>query len=712
MEEDNTLDFNQPFLSVRRFAQAESPSESEDRTRKPDRMPPKVPRPPPYRSELKSGPLRKPGTVPFTWEQSPGRPKFKGTPQDQIHQRSALVPKLPPGRTLNPAQYESQNRSHGQRSPEVPMLPSGGIPNPKRSELIKASNDSANDIRSQDNAPASNLVAKHETHNESIDKGMATGMEDGDETYYDAPDTLGRSESFFYNCSISGLSGLDGPDIGSARTFATDPQVQDFMMDRFLPAAKAIASETPPHSHAPRKRPPAAQEQPRFRLKQPLNVNNQRPLLRYNSSFLSRYMMQASGSESEDGDDDTEPENSALKLCGLLPRFMMKSSFCTADPEQDTGKRNVEKRDPKSKPSKTNRSTYKRDSPDVEVSVQSGHLNGKDKFPGKIMSSASQSLLQEDNGTQENGCTCFRDLLASEGDEWRSSSGFRGPVIERTLYIDSVQTKNSRSSGTSSVSVPLGYRGIDFDANAVHDKAKEAASVESLPRDIKEIDVVDVTEIPGDEAREPVDPVPVSSVRNGRSNNVKQTFPFDSSRREISRNVPFGENEIPDHTSAEFTDLNCSEPCKFPLQGTAPCRIGRWPSGEKKIDMEEDRTATRPSNHGNNPHPAARSTFHIPPLRPRSPAESWLFRTLPSISSRKSPARFSPSSHETEKFQLPPRSPSTDSKRETIVRATRPSVVSDSLAPAVEPVCDTIGYNCDRSQSCFRQEMLSPIQES
>lgn len=615
MEEDRRLDLNQPFLSVRRFSPAVPSTESKDRSRKPDWKPPKVPQLPLYRSELKSGPLRKPGTVPFTWEQSPGRPKFDGMSPDQTPPRPPVVPKLPPGRT----------------------------PNPKQNEPIESSNDREDDIQYRDKVPADNLVAKHEKPNETTGTGTGPGMEDGDETYYDAPDNLGRSESFFFNCSISGLSGLDGPDLGPAGTFATDPQVQDFMMGRFLPAAKAMASETPPHSHTPKRQPQAGREQPRLGIKKSSNVSSQHPIYRYNSSFLSHYLRQASGIESKDDeDDDTEPENSKLKVCGLLPRFLLKSSFCI---DQDMVSQNAEKPNPKGKLSRTNRFAYKRDCRNMEVMTQIGHSQGNQNFLGKIGSAADQSTVEEDKGALEKGCTSFRDLLASEGHEWKSCSGSRGTVIERTLYIDSIRTGNSHNSDTSSVSGPPSYRGMDFD-----DKVKEPASVESLPQDVKEIDVVDEKEIPGDEAGDPVDSC---------SNKVEQTPVTESSHSEIDCIVSVEEKEVTGHTGVESIELSCSEPCKAGA---------------------EDRLPTTTTGDSGNGSRQRRSTFHIPPLLPKSPAESWLFRTLPSISSRNSPARFLP--------ELTSRSSYTDPKRETIVRTTRSPTVSRPLAPAIKTSYD------------------------
>ncbi|XP_044481100.1 uncharacterized protein LOC123207692 [Mangifera indica] len=95
--EDKQLDFNQPFLSVRRFSSTVTTSEAEVK-RKTVNTVPKIPALPAYKSELKSGPIRNPRTIPFVWEQMPERPKNDSKSQTQAPEQPPIVPKLPPGR--------------------------------------------------------------------------------------------------------------------------------------------------------------------------------------------------------------------------------------------------------------------------------------------------------------------------------------------------------------------------------------------------------------------------------------------------------------------------------------------------------------------------------------------------------------------------------------------------------------------------------------
>lgn len=92
--EEKQLNFNRPLLSLRRFPSTVS-TETDEKKRTGKSLP-NVRRLPCYRPELKSGPVRIPGTVPFVWEQYPGRPKAESHAQT----RSPIIPKPPPGRVL------------------------------------------------------------------------------------------------------------------------------------------------------------------------------------------------------------------------------------------------------------------------------------------------------------------------------------------------------------------------------------------------------------------------------------------------------------------------------------------------------------------------------------------------------------------------------------------------------------------------------------
>lgn len=96
--EENQLNFNRPLLSVRRFSSTIS-SQKESKKKNGSSLPSISQSP-----SFKSGSLRNAGSVPFVWEQTPGKPKDSTKTQQNSKN---LVPKLPPGRISKPKKQES-----------------------------------------------------------------------------------------------------------------------------------------------------------------------------------------------------------------------------------------------------------------------------------------------------------------------------------------------------------------------------------------------------------------------------------------------------------------------------------------------------------------------------------------------------------------------------------------------------------------------------
>lgn len=321
MEEEKQLDFNAPFLSVRRFSSSSQKNKNENNKTS------SIPYPY-YKPELKSGPIRNAGAVPFMWEHTPG------TPKDEINTnqglfvspevRPAVAPKLPPGRVL-----EIKRREPPEKKEFKEQQP--------RNEVVKVQSQMKKLVTSnrrnklRDNNNASKLESLKDVPVMGK-KGVSDSEGDGDDddAFIDAQDTLSRSESFFFNCSISGVSGLDGsadakPPSG---TFSTDLKTRDFMMGRFLPAAKAMASDTP--QYAPRRQAVAAREPPRRQLPRVLmNEENASNLLQITPYAEPKF----AEDESEDDEDDySEAGDSLSKGCGLFPRLCLRSSACLLNP--------------------------------------------------------------------------------------------------------------------------------------------------------------------------------------------------------------------------------------------------------------------------------------------------------------------------------------------------------------------------------------------
>ncbi|TKY66761.1 dentin sialophosphoprotein isoform X1 [Spatholobus suberectus] len=195
--EEKQLDFNQPLLSVRRISSTVA-SENDNKS-KPDKSLPKLPPLPFYKSELKSGPVSNPGTVPFVWEKTPGRPKNEGKLQMLAVERPSVAPKLPPGRVLKVERQDSDK------------VPKGAS--------VTQSKTGIGVSDSQRVASLDNKVTKHESLKEVIEEKASSGSDDGDETYLDALDTLSRTESFFMSCSVSGLSEWDDQEVQPSGDF-------------------------------------------------------------------------------------------------------------------------------------------------------------------------------------------------------------------------------------------------------------------------------------------------------------------------------------------------------------------------------------------------------------------------------------------------------------------------------------------------------------
>nr|GFC26575.1 hypothetical protein [Tanacetum cinerariifolium] len=98
--------------------------------------------------ELNSGLLVNSGSVPFGWEQSPGRPKNESNKISPTKKYSPTIPKLPPGRFLKPVKKDL--------APNVINIARNGSP-----------------------------ISRDDHHDES----------DSDEAYMDALDTLSRGET-------------------------------------------------------------------------------------------------------------------------------------------------------------------------------------------------------------------------------------------------------------------------------------------------------------------------------------------------------------------------------------------------------------------------------------------------------------------------------------------------------------------------------------
>ncbi|KAL2328051.1 hypothetical protein Fmac_021478 [Flemingia macrophylla] len=404
--EEKQLDFNQPLLSVRRFSSTVA-SENVNKS-KPEKSLPKRPPLPFYKSELKSGPVSNPGTVPFVWEKSPGRPKNESKQQTRVIERLSLAPKLPPGRVLKAEQQDCEKAPKG--------------------TSVTQSRIGSTVSDSQSAASLENKGTKHENLKEVIEDKASSGSDDGDETYLDAHDTLSRTESFFMSCSLSGLSEWDEQEVQSSGNFTTDQQARDFMIGRFLPAAKAMASETPQHNS---RKPLVTQEQPR----QPRKVVSgakSRPRDQKWQRVLPHYVQDIDREESEgDSDDNDGYKNYAPKVCGLFPRFCLLNPVPGLRMEDRILSSTVHGVQGKSVAS------HRRTAKEHGRTANYGKKSTEEKI---FLGTAEKSKHGID--PHRRG---FSKPVVSESTQFETSCD--NPVVEKTLYVDSVhKVKSSCSS--------------------------------------------------------------------------------------------------------------------------------------------------------------------------------------------------------------------------------------------------------------------------
>lgn len=279
--DDKQLDLNAPLLSVRL-----------NRKTKEEPRPVRNLALPSQKSDWELTEVAKPAAVPFIWEQTPGRPKNGGTKQSPSPAEASVTPMFPPGRIfdnkkrVSGEQFEDKNvfRPHAEASPNNEDV--------KYLDMYKKSAGSLSD----------------------------------DEAYADALDTLLESESFSWNCSVSGLSGYDGPFARSSSSFSSDLQTRDIMMTPFLPAARATAVKKGS------KKQPMASELP-IHVKKVLS-GELRPMLEKYGSNTAIHQSQYKGSAASENEDDDfiDRGRKSIKACGLLPRLCVKNSLCLLDP--------------------------------------------------------------------------------------------------------------------------------------------------------------------------------------------------------------------------------------------------------------------------------------------------------------------------------------------------------------------------------------------
>ncbi|XP_038888424.1 uncharacterized protein LOC120078273 isoform X2 [Benincasa hispida] len=649
--EEKQLDFNQPLLSVRRFTSTETSSETNEKCR-PE---PKIPPLPVYKSDLKSGPVRIPGTVPFIWEQTPGKPKDESSTKTQISKRPPLVPKLPPGRVQKVNQ-------------EVPTSVSASLDENAREAVEEMTScKSGNDDE-----------------------------EEEEEVYKDANDRFSRSESFFLNCSISGVSGLDDSEIKSSGASSMDPHTRDFMMDRFLPAAKAMASETPPHTI--RKQTVSVERPREIKL-----VTNGDRESRPNLHVQTKHVKEIFREESDDEDDDYDESGYAsTRGCGFLPRCCLKGSFVLLNPVtgmrmqatssskdavnqrrsshgQRITKQHLEENAMKSSKNYGRINIQEGDTFSLYRHLQSEGISNYTNEPSQAVhdnvnpslgytEKATNSATNEYDKPRRKSLNSFQALLSDE-------SGSASPV-EKTLYIDSVHKIKSPHSSSNSYMKGISYGGDMIDDDFIQStEMKELCTLDSATLDVKNLNAVGEKNIlrPGSlksvdsclhtcsdkslfdvkmdsnysrfkpEHAQDASKLTSSRYANNKKFDLENQFPLKPSSRGDSNGLAKDNTTLyrkqPEKSSYEGNDIVVPEFGKKqeldgeklgPVDDSPDVRTSEGATNGKKDSRNQFLKRVGNEDGSHNGYSRSRLPFAPPP--PKSPSESWLKRTLPTSS--------------------------------------------------------------------------------
>lgn len=620
--EDKQLNFDQPLLSVRRHSPTVT-SQKRDNRRIDSYSHQVRPHLPTYRSELKSGPIRNPGAVPFLWEQSPGQPKEEMKPQTRNSHKPPIAPRLPPGRAKQQDTTGSKNQAVN-----VPCT------SESKKQDLNVSCDSRTGPSNDENVK--NIESSKDTAEEK--EGSDSGDSDG--AYVDALDTLSRTESSFLNCSMSGLSGLEDLDVKPSGSFSRDPQAHEFMMDRFLPAAKAMASEIP---HAPKKQPVQLQ------IQQPNKTADQhKPSLRYGPSFAKRYAYYHDNEE-EESDDEYDQQANLPSVCGLLPRFCLQSSLCLLSPVPAMS---VRTRVPTSSPNKVRpRSSSSGSYSELENESKSDRTETKsidkirtaelDEDKAKLYRDATLPFLEqkevisvpEENrhvgiagfGLQHSkGLKTFQEFLEDRGSPEESNSG--DSVVEKTLYVDTVQkveSPNLRPFSPNTQDTEGVSKYLEEEEDAVKTRTQQ---MHAIDEDLKKLHTVD-----GDEHLLP------------------NAHKIDKSAENwgMEKLQAFEENQ----------DFNLDSTYKDSLVATAQEAME---SSEKQLSRAVTSDNSKQNNFG----------LPAPPPLPKSPSDSWLWRTLPTMTTKHSSLRPYLGAATNPENNCS-KAPTSDMKWETIVKTTK-----------------------------------------
>ncbi|XP_021907638.1 uncharacterized protein LOC110821964 [Carica papaya] len=659
--EEMRLNFNAPLLSVRRFSNMSASSNEQNEKVTESSRPRRWPSLPLKKSDLILDQVTEPVAVPFVWEQIPGRPKNDSIEESHAIEEASVTPSLPPGRVWDIIKYNSEKNFEEQN----PVRPQIGI--------------------SSKNQSVNRLESSKKGINERGVSDLADDDHDGDDDRYsDALDTLSPTDSFSMNCSVSGLTGFDENHTEPSGTFATDPQTRDFMMSRFLPAAKAMALEPP--QYALRKQLMAVEsEQPR-QIRKVVGENRKPPVNQYSSVAMLHYGQDTEDEESEEEYEYNDAANISGKACGLLPRLCFKNSFCLLNPMPGLKGRTHSSLSSISDLGKSSKTVHMEShSQSIKKHAWDSILKKKADNEGRsprlavpenkmtcgsnrFMSNSGNQLTRWSSPHRRSGCISPYHNTATQSpfsgvsflgtpneadySKWnmmnrhrrgisksqelfprstRQSSSSSSPAVEKTLYVDTINSSTSplSNSSLSGTKCWMDSVGEDFETSSIIKEMEGSDTVSSPLQDIQPLS------IPQEESI--LDPKVLGSL------DASISFSHNSFLR---RQEDTSESRLHPELDQEFKSLECIKLIAGENESIGNDEIKADGQGKIITGFE---------------------LCTLPPPLPKTPSESWLWRTLPSVSSRNQPsksyinARFNPKKQD-------PAETSNNTKWETIVK--------------------------------------------
>ncbi|CAL4947356.1 unnamed protein product [Urochloa decumbens] len=591
--------------------------------------------PPAYKPDLNSGPLRHPGAVPFVWEQRPGQPK-------SVRTRRAAPP-TPPRELARAARLEEAGGGGG-GTPYHDALADLDL------RAFRGPADHGSRATVAAAAASREVAVPAEAKEEAVSVAAVLrrpdgdgGEEDEDERFSDALDTLSRSDSIAMNCSVSGLSGAADAGPGGA----AEPCAPGFMMDRFLPAAQAVAVGSPQytfrkaaggtgnscrdHARAAAAKASAGNGDDRMR-REPVQLPYQHLPPNYLSCAYPRREEREEEDEEDDDDHDVHSTRGfSAKGCGLLPGLCVKTSLLLLNPmpSMKRGKakgRGRGRQFPSKGRGQMAQSPLARSSQNKHLGCDSNGQSWEDvykhkleqKYLGqgeddrsKLTSESNQLTFWSDSQTRD-GSSPYHCSIAGGMSPYRNYAVMSpSSKANGSSRIGDRDDKASRSNGSDSL-------GRDDDRTSLvgsdHSSSKGSSSMSSGPDGAAHDDSMDHH---GDSDSETCHLGVLVDTKAGLKANMHDSQPRE---QQIAGKNSIVKDQVNDPLTEKISEDR--EPT-FPLDDG------------KDLLRDADQKVPPHLEDNNVPKKEIIPLQSLLPLPvPKSPSESWLSRTLPSVTSK------------------------------------------------------------------------------